>query len=81
MWADRSNSTTQVEFDLAQRQAEAVSKLYARLNTHISDSVTSDTAGVAVAQSAAVHVQRRLSETNYAVLSSVVRQKQAQLPC
>lgn len=51
MWADRSNSTTQMEFDLAQRQAEAVSKLYARLNTHVSDPATSDTAG-AVPQSA-----------------------------
>ena len=71
MWADRSNSTTQVEFDLAQRQAEAVSKLYARLNTHVSDSATCDTAGAIVARSAALHVQRRLCKTNYTVLRSV----------
>lgn len=45
LWADRNISTTQVEFDLAQREAEAVSKLYARLNTHVSDEATSDTAG------------------------------------
>lgn len=71
MWADRSNSTTQVEFDLAQRQAEAISELYARLNTHVSDSATSDTAGAVVARSAALHVQRRLCKTNYTVLRSI----------
>lgn len=68
MWADRSNSTTQMEFDLALRQAEAVSKLYARLNTHASDSATSHAAGAVGSQSAAMHIQRRLSKTNYTVL-------------
>ena len=71
MWADRGKSTTQLEFDLAQRQAEAVSKLYARLNTHVSATATSDTTGAGIARSAALHEQRRLSKTNYTVLSSV----------
>ena len=71
LWADRSISTSQVEFGLAQREAEVVSKLYARLNTHVSDAATSDTAGAAVSQSAALHVQRRSSKTNYTVLGYV----------
>ena len=70
-WADRSNSTTQMELDLAQRQAEAVSKLYARLNIHAPDMTATESAGAAVAQSAALRVQRRLGETNYAVFDSV----------
>ena len=57
MWTDRSKSTTQMELGLAQRQAEAISTLYARLNTHVPDMVATEAAGEAAAQSAITHVQ------------------------